>query len=457
MEKYFKYFLQGLVVFILIFTLFFFNDITNIVPSKYLIFGGVIFLLLLVIIFICSFGNTTIKLIGYGLSFIVLFLGILINSNINLLNDLLGDIMSKDQMDIYYIISNKDIELSDDLKIGIYENNLINYDKVMEDIEYKLDYIKDDDVSICMERLFNDELDGVLIGANYLDVLISEDEELEAKLFIIKTFEYVLENDLVDSNVDVSSETFSIFISGSDRYGELSTSTLSDVNMIATINPVTYEILLTSIPRDYYLQLSGTSGYKDKLTHAGVYGISTSVKTIEELFDINIDYYLKVNFTTLIDLVDIIGGITFYNDISFIIDGVYYKKGELSLDGRKTLLFTRARMMFVDGDVQRVKNQQKVLTAIINKVSSSSVIINNYADILKVLGGTFETNMPQEKIYELINLQLSDLPKWDITSYNVTGYDGSEYTYSYPRQYLYVMFPNYDTVEIAKKKILAMY
>ena len=254
--------------------------------------------------------------------------------------------------------------------------------------------------------------------------------------------------------VDVTKEPFNIYISGNDIYGNIASVSRSDVNIIATVNPNTHKILLTSIPRDFYVQLHGTSGYKDKLTHAGVYGIDMSVKTIEDLLDIDINYYMRVNFTSLIKVVDAIGGVDVVSDYSFrATTGDRFVKGTNHLNGKKALAFSRERKAFSDGDRQRGKNQQKVLTAILNKMLSSTTLITKYTDILDSLGGSFQTNMPASKIYNLVNMQLDKMPSWTFESYNLDGKGSSSYTYTYPHQKLYVMEPDVNTVNEAKAKI----
>ena len=171
-----------------------------------------------------------------------------------------------------------------------------------------------------------------------------------------------------------------------------------------SVNPTTKEILLTNIPRDYYVKLH-TFGEYDKLTHAGIYGVDESIHTLEDLFDTKINYYVKVNFTSLVDIVDALGGVTVNSKYSFVSqDGYSYKKGENVLDGKKALSFARERKSFKEGDRVRGENQQLVLTALINKAMSPK-IITNYVDILKALKGKFVTNISDDEITKLIKMQ----------------------------------------------------
>jgi LCP family protein required for cell wall assembly len=230
--------------------------------------------------------------------------------------------------------------------------------------------------------------------------------------------------------------------------------------MIVTVNPKTHDILLTSIPRDYYVQLHGTTGLKDKLTHAGIYGVDMSVSTLEDLFDIDINYYVRVNFTTLIQVVDTIDGIDVESDKSFTAytdNSVYVKKGSNHFNGKQALAYSRERYAYQEGDRHRVQNQQDVITAIMNKMLSSKTLITKYNSILNTLDGSFQTNMKTSSLTSLIKKQIDTMPSWNITSQSVNGTDSSNVTYSYPGQKLYVMVPDMSTVESAKTKITEVY
>ena len=215
------------------------------------------------------------------------------------------------------------------------------------------------------------------------------------------------------------------------------------------------KILLVNTPRDYYVRLHGTTGDKDKLTHAGVYGIDMSIKTLEDLYETKIDYYIRVNFNTLVSLVDEIGGIDIYSDQAFTPHTnrkVYVKYGLNHFDGTAALAYARERMTYMDGDRHRGRNQQQVIEAIINKVTKSNDI-NMYMKLLKVLENSMQTNMNKKLINGFINIQVKNNYNWTVESTDVTGYDSGNYTYSYPGQYLYVMEPDYDSLNTAKNRI----
>ena len=214
------------------------------------------------------------------------------------------------------------------------------------------------------------------------------------------------------------------------------------------------KILLTNTPRDYYVQLAGTTGTKDKLTHAGVYGIDTSIKTLENLYDTKISYYVRVNFNSLINLVDEIGGIDIYSDQSLttLHYKVYIKQGWNHLDGKGALGYARERYSYMEGDRHRGQNQQQIIEAIIKKVTESNDL-NTYMKLLNTLQNSFQTNMDKKLINGFINLQVKNDYNWSVESISVTGYDSSNYTYSYPGQLLYVMEPDYSSLETAKSRI----
>lgn len=253
--------------------------------------------------------------------------------------------------------------------------------------------------------------------------------------------------------VDVTKDVINIYISGMDEYGTVSKVSRSDVNMIVTINPKTKQILLTNIPRDYYVQLHDTTGYKDKLTHAGVYGLDTSVETLEDLLGIDIDYYFKVNFSSLVNIVDALGGVDVYSEYDFQSwNGYNFSKGYNRVDGKAALSFVRERKTFSGGDNQRGKNQQAMIEAIFRKCTNPSIIIK-YNSLLNSLSDSMITDMPMRNITRLAKMQLRDNAKWTITSNSLTGTGGSEYTYTYPYQALYVTIPDEESVKLSKEMI----
>lgn len=270
--------------------------------------------------------------------------------------------------------------------------------------------------------------------------------------------EVIKENVANDS--DLTQDSFVVYLSGIDtRSGAMLDRSLSDVNMVITVNPKTKHILMTTIPRDYYVQLHGTTGLPDKLTHAGsLGGLQLSMATIEDLLDFKFDRYIRVNFNFVINLVNAIGGITVDSDVNYNITawtdhGCTYHPGANQVDGKCALAFARERYAYSDGDRHRGRNQEQVIEKIFNKLTSSSTLISRYSDILNSLSGSFDTNISTSDITSLANMQLSDMVAWTVETYNLDGTTGMTYTYSYPSQRLSVMYPDPTTVETAKAKI----
>lgn len=248
-------------------------------------------------------------------------------------------------------------------------------------------------------------------------------------------------------------EPFNVYLSGIDVYGPISTNSRSDVNIIATVNPKTKQILLTTTPRDYYVTLPGVSGeQRDKLTHAGIYGVDVSMATLSQLYQTEINYYARVNFTSLITIVDTLGGIDVNSEYAFEAGGYSFQKGINHLDGKQALAFSRERHSFASGDNQRGMNQEAVITAIINKMLTPSML-TKALDIIRELDDCVQTNVTTEQISKLIQMQLNDGGKWDILTMNAIGTGDSQACYSSGSQLLYVMWPNDVSVTSISDKI----
>ena len=309
--------------------------------------------------------------------------------------------------------------------------------------------------------LLNKETNVIVLEDNYKKTLIDDQDDNEYnevkdfkdKTKTIYTFSFKVKKDNTSKDVNVVSEVFNIYISGIDTYGTVSSVSRSDVNIVVTVNPNTRQVLLTSIPRDYYVQLHDTTGYKDKLTHAGIYGTDCSIKTIEDLLGIDINYYFKVNFTSLIDIVDALGGVNVYADQSFSTwNGYHFTKGYNKVDGNAALAFVRERKTFANGDRQRGINQQALISAMINKCISKE-ILTKYTSLLNSVKGSIITNMPTKTMLSLVKMQLKNNTSWTISTNSLDGTNASKYTYSYGYQQLYVMEPKEESVEKGKELI----
>lgn len=309
-----------------------------------------------------------------------------------------------------------------------------------------------EDVNKLKNELLNKEIEAMLIETSILSIIEEEDENFAKNYRVVYEFSIDITVENLKNEVDITNTPFNIYISGIDTYGSVASVSRSDVNMVITVNPMTNKILITSIPRDYYVPLFGKTG-KDKLTHAGIYGIDTSVKTVENLLDIKINYFVKVNFSSLVKLVDALGGVSVKSEYNFTSrDGYTYKKGDNQVNGAKALSFVRERKAFLTGDRVRVQNQAAMIEAIINKAISPSIIIK-YNNILNALEDLFVTNLEMNDITKFIKKQIDDMSEWKVENISLDGSDAMDYTYSYGSQKLYVMKPKEETIINAKAKI----
>lgn len=364
----------------------------------------------------------------------------------------------------YSVIVLKDSEYEniEDLEgkiIEYYSSELDNSELALEELKRKVDVsaVSNEDVILVGKTLLSGEVDAILIEDSQKLLLEEEIEGFSDTTKVIYTFSIDISVETIAKSAEVTSETFAVYISGIDTYGTISSVSRSDVNIVAVINPKTYQVLLVNIPRDYYVKLHGTSGKRDKLTHAGMYGVEMSVKTIEDLLDMDINYYFKVNFTSLEDIVDAIGGIEVYSEYSFtsVIGRYKFKAGYNSMNGKQALAFARERKAFTDGDRMRGKNQQAVINGIIKQASKPS-IITKFDTLLKSLSNKFQTNMDTSKMMELVKLQISKTPTWNVSTISLTGGDGRASTYSSGSQLLYVMLPSQNSINDAIAKIDAV-
>ena len=260
----------------------------------------------------------------------------------------------------------------------------------------------------------------------------------------------------------ITKEPFVVYLSGVDNRGELTEKARSDVNILAVVNPTTKQAALINTPRDYYVDLAGTDS-KDKLTHAGLYGVETSMATLGNLYGVNVEHYLRINFAGFINIIDAIGGVDVYSDQAFTsvgspgyYDPTTFAEGWNHLDGKSALAFARERHAFKTGDIQRGINQMKVIDAMANKLKSPALLMG-FSKLMDAAADCFVTSLSQEQISALVRMQLGDLANWDIQSYTVTG-SGAKSTkcYSAKGQSLYVMKPDENSVNEAKALIAAV-
>jgi len=367
----------------------------------------------------------------------------------------------------YYVVVKNDsayakIEDLKDKSIGVYNEETKTYNDALDKLNSAVQIKTSNKISIddLKSNLLNDGVDAILLSNTAKDQIEADDDKFESEIKIVYTIKVEVESIAVEANkVDVTKDVFTVYISGIDTYGEIALTSRSDVNMLVTVNPNTNQVLLTSIPRDYYVQLHGTTGYKDKLTHAGIYGVNMSIETIKDFMGIDINYYIKVNFDSLIKVVDEIGGIDVYSDTTFVPwtnQSITIHKGMVHMNGAMALAFARERHAYEEGDRHRVQNQQDVLTAIINKITSTPSLMTKYSSLLNSISSSIDTNIDMNSITDLIRVQLDKNPSWTIKKYSLNGSDSSGYTYSMGAQLLYVMQPDQSTVTTGASYINGM-
>ncbi|MBO5836835.1 MAG: LCP family protein [Oscillospiraceae bacterium] len=317
-----------------------------------------------------------------------------------------------------------------------------------------------------VDALLGGTTNAAIINGIHTTLLL--DEEAYANLFdrvrILKTVHYVEppETTVPETTVkqeDITNTPFAVYISGADNRNGINYAGRSDVNILMVVNPESKQILLINTPRDFYVSNSAGKGKKDKLTHLSIYGVECSMKALEELYDVEIEHYAKINFTGFEKLVDAVGGITVYSNEAFTTDyrKIKIKVGENKLNGKQALAFARERKKVSGGDRGRGKNQMKVIAAIVEKATTGTTIISNYSKIMNSLSGMFKTDLEKSDISKLVKMQLNDMATWNVQSYAVTGTGASEITYSMPGVKLYVMKPDQKTVDKAQDLIQMVY
>lgn len=340
-------------------------------------------------------------------------------------------------------------------------------DQLKEKLNSELNLTAYDDYEALYPALITGQVDAILMNSSYLDLIDDLTMETDQYLFsdeirVIDTLEFETKvESAVQANVsedfDITKDPFIAYVSGIDTYGDISTRSRSDVNILMVVNPATRQILLVTTPRDGYVVIPGISGtQKDKLTHAGLYGVNKSIETINSIYDIDINYYARVNFNSVINIVDALGGVDVYSRYDFTNGGnlgeqFHYSQGTNHLNGKEALAFSRERYSFGEGDNQRGRNQMEVIKGIINKCTSPA-ILTGFSSIMTEISDQVQTSLPADSIYALVKMQLEDPREWEMFSYAVTATGSREYCYSYTGKSLYVA--NLSDSSIAQAKEL---
>lgn len=378
-------------------------------------------------------------------------------------SNFLGEVLKEfAETEDYYIVVRKESSYS---KIEDIANKDVYMFQVADDVKSKIankvsiTFNSKNNLTDIGNDLIQKNIDVILVSSTQYNMISEEIKDFKTDTKIIYTEKHELQTstktDNTASKYSIKSGKFNVYISGIDTSGNISNVSRSDANILATVNTETHEVLLTSIPRDYYVTLH-SYGAKDKLTHSGIYGINETIKTAEDILDTDINYYVRVNFTTVIKLVDKLGGIDVYSEYDFTSNAAkafHYNKGYNHLNGEEALAFSRERYAFNSGDNQRVKNQQHVIEAVIKKVLNSTTLLTKYTDILDALKGSFQTNIAQDDISALVKDQINNMSSWSVKTNSLTGTGASSSTYSMGSTPLYVMVPSSTSVNDAKDKI----
>ena len=289
------------------------------------------------------------------------------------------------------------------------------------------------------KSLLSGETKAIVLNSVFENIIEAEYPDYASKIKKIYTKNLIKE---VAAPKVSKNKAFNIYVSGIDTYGPISSVSRSDVNILMTVNRDTKKILLTTTPRDSYVPIAdGGNNQKDKLTHAGIYGVDSSIHTLENLYGVDINYYVRLNFTSFLKLIDLLGGIDVYNDQEFTAhtNGKYYPVGNVHLDSEQALGFVRERYSLADGDRDRGRNQQKVIVAVIQKLTSTEAL-KNYDNIIQGLQDSFQTNMPLETMMDLVNTQLESGGNYKVNSQDLKGTGRTDLpSYAMPDSTLYMM------------------
>ncbi|MDO5100924.1 MAG: LCP family protein [Eubacteriales bacterium] len=309
-----------------------------------------------------------------------------------------------------------------------------------------------------LQEVVDSKADAAIVSQAYYHLIEAEKPELASQVRILATASVAVEveeNPQVEEN-RTNQSTFNVYISGIDTYGPVGTVSRSDVNIVMTVNPTLKKILLTTVPRDSYVAIADGGGNQmDKLTHAGIYGVQASKHTLENLLNTRMDYYARINFSSLIQMVDVLGGVTVENPVAFSThDGAhFFQAGNITLNGEQALAFSRERYNLPGGDGDRGKNQMRVIQGIINKAMSPE-ILTNYSGVLAAVSDSIETDMSTDQIINLVNIQLASGSGWTTESNALTGYGQSGLpSAAMPGYSLYMMVLDEASVEDAKARI----
>ena len=433
-------------------------------PMKYITLAGLVLLCLWLVCVLMQVNRKKSGILGkvYGIFMIAgLSVGVFyIAKTTNLIGQISGNAFKTEKVVVAVLDSDPAEKLEDaaEYQFGIqFDKGADTMESALatisEELGQDVETIQYDNLKEQAEALYSGEVQAIVYNTAYSNVIESELEEYGEKARVIYSTQAKVSLNVSQGTDDsLTTKPFTMYISGLDVYEDtVDQGQRSDVNIIAVVNPKTHQILLVTTPRDYYVTIPGVSeGMYDKLTHAGSYGIDTSMATLGELYDTEINYYAQLNFTALIEIVDILGGLDVESEYAFTTseDSGYVmdvQKGKNHFNGVQALAFARERQNVEGGDLQRGKDQQAVITAMIKKMLSPTMLLKANS-ILETVGRNVETNVSQEQINALIRYQLSKNPQWSILSLSAEGETGEDACYSAGGEILSVVYQDEESI-----------
>lgn len=436
--------------------------VIDILTIKYiLIFVGGLFLIEGLILFVLNkrfkliikvpFLLVCVSLIGAGIFGIY---------NLSMTADFVERIVSSYVQDEYfevYVLKDSPYQKIEDLNgtnLGYFDNGAETLGEALSNIKSRTTFKESqayDDLGLVIKDVIDKRIDALFLSSSLLELAGEEYKDEFSNFRKLGQVKVSIEENRKTKKMDITKNPFLVYVSGIDTYGSVGTVSRSDVNILIAVNPKTKKVLLVNTPRDYYVKLH-TKKAMDKLTHAGIYGVEESMGTLGDLYERSVDYYLKINFSSLIKLIDAIGGVEIESKYNFSYDGYTFKKGTNKLDGKAALAFSRCRKELPLGDVSRGENQEAVIMGIISKVTNPG-IITKYTTILKTMENAFVTNLSEKDIYSFAKFQLDKNPEWEVATANVKGTDSYQTTYSAGKTKLYVMMPDEESLAEVKSRI----
>lgn len=415
----------------------------DILPLKYLIAVNAFLILIFLYNFTSQFTKAHIigKILSVILSGVILFIYLVSAKLDSVLTKLNIPEINTDVVDICVLSTDKANSINDIANYKFAYNSSASNENVKTAFNSLKSDINRNDIEMAEYKSWDDLVDAfytnkdvqvLVMNDSMIGVISTQYEDFADQIKIIKKYEYKKLVQTQKSTVNVKKDPFVIYVSGisSDdgADSELSDRGLSDVNILAVVNPETRQILLVTTPRDSYIKITGPDGRKgyDKLTHAGNYGVEASMETLEDLYGVNIDYYVKINFSGCVAVVDALGGITIDSEIEFTCGQdaspipYHFVKGENECDGEMAVAFSRERHAFLAGDFQRGRNQTAAIKAILQKATSPA-ILTKYSAVLDAVSDMFLTNIPTSTISDIVKMQLSDSKSWNIQTYSING------------------------------------